>query len=172
MDQANTVDAHALNVSKILYRFAWFVEIIAVATGLAITVMVAMTTFESNAQLANSGATSNIVNVVIAALPFFLASVIELAKIPAAQAMYITVNLKWKIVFGITLLFLAAVTFETAINGFERNFTNISFKVTQLKDQREKVVSTRDELNRQIEEDSKVTLEMVTDKNRQRKQRR
>jgi len=161
---------HEARVSKVLYRFAWFVEFCAVGTGLAITIMVAMTTFESNSQFANAGSAANYVNVVIAALPFFLASVIELAKIPAAQAMYLTRNIKWKILFAITLLFLAVVTFETAINGFERNFTNISFQVTQLKDQREKVVGTRDELVRQIEEDSKITLEEVLDENRQRKQ--
>jgi len=165
-----SANEHEARVSKVLYRFAWFVEFCAVGTGLAITIMVAMTTFESNSQFANAGSAANYVNVVIAALPFFLASVIELAKIPAAQAMYLTRNIKWKILFAITLLFLAVVTFETAINGFERNFTNISFQVTQLKDQREKVVGTRDELVRQIEEDSKITLEEVLDENRQRKQ--
>ena len=169
--EANSgANEHEARVSKVLYRFAWFVEFCAVGTGLAITIMVAMTTFESNSQFANAGSAANYVNVVIAALPFFLASVIELAKIPAAQAMYLTRNIKWKILFAITLLFLAVVTFETAINGFERNFTNISFQVTQLKDQREKVVGTRDELVRQIEEDSKITLEEVLDENRQRKQ--
>ncbi len=125
-----TTTVERTQLSKILIRFAWLIEVFAVITGLAISLMIAVDTYSKNLLIpGQSKAITNISNTVIAALPFVMVSIVELAKIPASQAVYQTRTRSWKIIFTIVLVFLAVITFETALNGFERNFTNLALRV-------------------------------------------
>jgi len=51
---------------------------------------------------------------------FIIVAVVELTKIPLANAVYYSVRLFWRIVFLIALLLVNVSTFETIITGFER----------------------------------------------------
>lgn len=149
-------------ISKLLYQFAWFIEILAVTTGLAITALIATDTYNKNVAIGGGDAVA-IPNVLIAALPFFMVSIVELAKIPTARAFYITESIKWKWVFGITLTFLAIITFETAMNGFERNFRNLNYTVSQLSTEKEALIAQKIMLEEQNIIDKQKTREMVLD---------
>jgi len=147
-------------IANLLFYFAWFIEILAVATGLAITGLVATDTYYKNLEIVGGDIVA-IPNVAIAALPFFMVSIVELAKIPTAIAFYITESIKWKWVFGVTLTFLAIVTFETAMNGFERNFRNLNYTVNQLSIEKESLISKKATLIEQNKIDKSKTREMV-----------
>lgn len=141
------------NLSKTLLIFAWLVEAFAVTTGLFIAAMLGMETLDKivatrpiDEQIIQA---SDYVNTLIAILPFVLVAVVELAKIPVAQAAYNTVNFFWKGVFFFTLLFLALITFETNFNGFERNFSNLTFTINKFKDELEATQEKINELSRQ-----------------------
>lgn len=124
-----------LRNSRILYAFAWLVEAFAVTTGLVIAYMVGWSTYNENLQIAESGeSVTSFANVIIASLPFVLVAVVELAKIPTASAVYVTKNIIWKTLFAVMLVFLAIITFETALNGFERNFNNLNFQVNKVRE--------------------------------------
>lgn len=151
--------------SKILYVFAWIIEVCAVITGLFISLMIGMDTYTRNTQIAEvSGqgvSVTNFANVFIAALPFVMVSVVELAKIPLAQALYVTKNLIWKVIFAFSLIFLAFITFETALNGFERNFNNLNYQVTIQKEKLHAANSRIELLSTKIEEASLLTRESI-----------
>ena len=150
-------------VSKVLFIFAWVIEIFAVLTGLAITLMVGIVTYEKNLEITGIGAgVTNYTNVVIASLPFLMVSIVELAKIPVAQALYVTKNIIWKAIFIFVLVFLALITFETALNGFERNFNNLNFQVSASREQLDAVNEQIDILNKQIVEAKTLTREDIT----------
>ena len=97
-------------ISLVLLIFAWFIELFAVITGLAISVMVGLDTYNKNLAITGEGQSiTNSANVVIAALPFLMVSVVELAKIPVAQAVYATRQVVWRTIFFLLLLFLAGL---------------------------------------------------------------
>ena len=156
---AGTTDK--LKISRTLYMFAWFIEICAVLTGLAITYLVGVSTYEQNVRIDQSGGTTNFSNVLIAALPFFMVSVVELAKIPAAQAMYWTTARVWKTIFALVLIFLAFITFETAINGFERNFHNLNYQINSLMTKKGELIERKANLESQVAKSKSVTREDV-----------
>lgn len=134
-ENKNTPHSRNLKTSRILYAFAWLIEAFAVATGLVIAYMVGWSTYNENLAIASSGeAVTSFANVIIASLPFVLVAVVELAKIPTASAVYATKNIIWKTIFAVVLIFLAVITFETALNGFERNFNNLNFQVNKVRE--------------------------------------
>jgi len=111
-----------LLLGRQLYIFAWAFEICAVLIGLAIAFMQGYASFEEMEEYnTNSGFFTN-TNIFIAAMPFLMVALVELTKIPFVGAFYQAKSLVWRIVFGLTLCFMAAITFESAANGFERNF--------------------------------------------------
>jgi hypothetical protein len=130
-----------------LYYFAWFVEVIAVFTGLGISLMVGMDAFNKIAEQKSSIDFGDYVNTAISVFPFFLVAIVEISKIPVAGAAYYAKSRKWRIVFTATLVFLALITFETALNGFERNFTNLTFVINKHK---EELATTEDRIEARL----------------------
>ena len=157
-----TTTVERTQLSKVLIRFAWLIEIFAVITGLAISLMIAVDTYSKNLLIpGQSQAVTNITNTVIAALPFVMVSIVELAKIPASQAVYQTRTRSWKIVFTVVLVFLAVITFETALNGFERNFTNLNYSVSQARVELQKNKERSNTLEEQIQRAKELNREQV-----------
>lgn len=148
-------------IARTLLTFAWVIEACAVITGLVISMMVATDTYNKNKVIDDLGASTNIANVIIAALPFVMVSIVELAKIPTAQAVYVTKNIIWKTLFILALCFLALITFETALNGFERNYRNLNYQVSQKSTVLEQLQERVQVLVDQNTRDSQRTREMV-----------
>lgn len=157
-------------ISRTLLVFAWIIEIFAVLTGLLISLLVGISTYRQNKLIDESGGVSDFTNVLIAAIPFFMVAIVEFAKIPTAQATYATTNYFWKLIFALLLTFLAFITFETALNGFERNFTSLNFEVSKLTNDRETLVQQYDYLIEQNERDKSMTRESVLSENDRQEQ--
>jgi hypothetical protein len=122
------------SIGKKLMFFAWAVEICAVIIGFAISIMQGITSFsEIEANRDNGLGFGDYTNVFIAMMPFFMVAIVEITKIPFVGATYKTSNTKWKIVFGTSLVFLAFITFESALNGFERNFHALIYSIDKHK---------------------------------------
>ena len=130
----HTVSAEREAAGKKLIWFAWAVEILAVAIGLAIALMQGMTSFsELNANFAGELGVAHYTNIVIAMLPFIMVAAVEATKIPFVEAAYKTTKTRWKFIFGVGLVFLAFITFESALNGFERNFQALIYSIDKYK---------------------------------------
>jgi len=131
---ANSLSAEREATGKKLIWFAWAVEILAVTIGLAIALMQGMTSF-SELDANNQGQLGFVhyTNIVIAMLPFIMVAAVEATKIPFVEAAYKTTKTRWKFVFGVGLIFLAFITFESALNGFERNFQALIFSIDKFK---------------------------------------
>ena len=110
-----------------LYRFAWVIEFFAVGIGLGIAVMQLATSFTELAK-GKDGALGfgDYTNIVIAAVPFLMVAIVELTKIPFVDAFYQTSHRIWKTVFLVSLVIISGITFESALNGFERNFNALN----------------------------------------------
>jgi hypothetical protein len=164
MEQNITISSNIANekISKVLIRFAWLIEGFAVATGLAISVMVGIDTYNKNLEITGDDrVVTNATNVVIAALPFLMVSVVELAKIPVAQAVYATRQIFWRFLFFLMLLFLAGITFETALNGFERNYNNLNYQVSAVREKLEALDTRVEVVTTKIEKAKGITRELV-----------
>ena len=123
-------------IGKTLYVFAWVVEIFAVLIGLAIAWAMALGAQQEaqSAKVLEDGTTaplqgSDYLNIMIAATPFLMVAIVEITKIPFVRAFYNSPSQFWKFVFGVVLVFLSFITFESAINGFERNFNALTFVI-------------------------------------------
>lgn len=128
------VSAERESIGKKLMFFAWAVEICAVIIGFAISIMQGITSFsEIDANRDNGLGFGDYTNVFIAMMPFFMVAIVEITKIPFVGATYKTSNTKWKIIFGSSLVFLAFITFESALNGFERNFHALIYSIDKHK---------------------------------------
>lgn len=164
MEQNITISSNTANekISKILIRFAWLIEGFAVLTGLAISVMVGIDTYNKNLEITGDDrVVTNATNVVIAALPFLMVSVVELAKIPVAQAVYATRQIFWRFLFFLMLLFLAGITFETALNGFERNYNNLNYQVSAVREKLEALDTRFEVVTTKIEKAKGITRESI-----------
>lgn len=129
-----SVSAERESIGKKLIIFAWAVEICAVIIGFAISIMQGITSFEElDANKNGMLGFGDYTNVFIAMMPFLMVAIVEITKIPFVGATYKTSHKKWKFVFGISLLFLAFITFESALNGFERNFHALIFSIDKHK---------------------------------------
>ncbi len=127
-----------------LIYFAWFIEIVAVIIGLTFAV--------STLSMALEGRDKTLsvqLNALMGALPWVAAALAELTKIPLAIGFYRTTQRSWKVVFGIALLFLSFITFETMFGGLERNYTLQNYKLTKI----EASITTIDsKINENVEE--------------------
>ena len=112
--------------SDFLVRLAWVVEILAVAIGLTISVVMGLATYNSFEQSGGAGFVEGTAAILVTALPFILIAVVELCKIPLVFAFMAVKNVFWRSLFLIFVLFLCLITFETMFNGFERNFANLN----------------------------------------------
>jgi hypothetical protein len=114
------------NYSKTLIGLAWTVEVIAVLIGLTISIVVAVSAYNSYASEGSVSLLDGTSAIVVAGLPFVLIAVVEICKIPLTFAFMSVQNVAWRFMFLIFVLFLCAITFETMLNGFERNFSNLN----------------------------------------------
>jgi hypothetical protein len=129
-----TVSPERESIGKKLMFFAWAVEICAVIIGFAISIMQGITSFsEIQANRPLGLGFGDYTNVFIAMMPFLMVAIVEITKIPFVGATYKTSNAKWKFIFGTSLVFLAFITFESALNGFERNFHSLIFSIDKHK---------------------------------------
>jgi hypothetical protein len=113
-----------------LILFAWAVEILAASIGLLIAVATGIKIREDLLTTSDSLSLSAVTSIAIGALPFLMVAIVELTKIPLATGFYNAPRLRWRVVFGVTLVFLCLITFETAFNGFERNFSQLTRSIT------------------------------------------
>jgi hypothetical protein len=123
-------------IGKRLITFAWGVEFIAAGIGLLIAALIIIAArTQISDSIGNTGVTTagGIMNAFLGGLPFIMVAVVELTKIPLATACYHAATLFWRIVFVVGLLFLMLITFETILNGFERNFTQRTYVINQLR---------------------------------------
>jgi len=128
------VSAERESIGRKLIFFAWAVEICAVIIGFAISIMQGITSFsELEANRSGSLGFGDYTNVFIAMMPFFMVAIVEITKIPFVGATYKTSNTTWKFIFATSLVFLAFITFESALNGFERNFHSLIFSIDKYK---------------------------------------
>jgi hypothetical protein len=72
-------------------------------------------------------------SILVAALPFVLVAVVEAAKIPVATALMYAKHFWWRVLFFIGLVLLSTITFETMLNGFERNFSSLNISIDEKK---------------------------------------
>ncbi len=112
--------------STFLIRLAWCVEFLAVTIGLTISMVVAISAFNSLGGQNGAGLLEGLPAVGVAALPFILIAVVELCKIPLTYTFMTVKHPIWRGVFLAFVLFLCLITFETMLNGFERNFSNLN----------------------------------------------
>ena len=110
--------------STFLIRLAWTVEVIAVFIGFMISILVSVSAFRSSTD--SIGFFDSSSSMLIAGLPFLLIAVVELCKIPLVFTFMNVKSRYWRSIFLFFVLFLCLITFETMLNGFERNFSNLN----------------------------------------------
>lgn len=115
-----------LKNARLLITLAWTVEVIAVLIGLTISIVVAVSAYSSFASEGDIGLLEGSSSILVAALPFVLIAVVEICKIPLTFAFMAVRNRLWRGMFLTFVLFLCLITFETMLNGFERNFSNLN----------------------------------------------
>ncbi|WCN11087.1 hypothetical protein [Marinomonas mediterranea] len=138
MDSQNQLSNKKLfGIGVRLVRFAWIVEILAVSIGFMISMVVSFSAYtELNRNRGNDALSiGDYSSIVVAALPFVLVAVVEAAKIPLATAMMYAKHFYWRILFFLGLALLATITFETMLNGFERNFSNLNLTIDEQKNE-------------------------------------
>ncbi|MGI2259194.1 hypothetical protein [Shewanella sp. GXUN23E] len=121
--------------SRFLIRLAWTVEVIAVFIGFTISILMSVSAFNSVSSYENVSFIDSSSAVLIAGLPFLLVAAVELCKIPLVFAFMATKSLWWRSIFLFFVFFLCLITFETMLNGFERNFSNLSRAIDNRKNE-------------------------------------
>ena len=159
------------NLGSLLYKFAWLIEICAVAIGLTIAVMMMMSSFTESMKVSgNEFGVMEITNIIIAGLPFIMVAITELTKIPFAQACYYTTSRFWKVTFSIALVLISVITFESAFNGFERNDAALNYAIDKLRGDMNKLDETIVPKQERIAELSALTIEKIEGKYNERTQ--
>lgn len=100
--------------SVFLRKIAWFVELIVVFIGLAISL-----------SLLSTG--NDLTTAFTLAAPFVMISLVELTKIPFVVGLWH--SRKSFIMYVVIISFLCLITFETLLNGFERAFSSINNEI-------------------------------------------
>jgi len=117
-----------------LVKFAWAVEVVAVLIGFLISVIVSYSVYFEINRDNHTFTFNDFSSILVAGLPFLLVAIVEATKIPVATAMMYAKHRSWRIMLFIGVLMLALITFETMINGFERNFANLTLAIDERKD--------------------------------------
>lgn len=128
-------DQRIFKVGVNLVRFAWVVEIIAVTIGLMISIIVAYSVYNEVNKFDRALTFGDYAAIIVSGLPFLLVAVVEATKIPIATAMMYARHTTWRILFFFGVILLATITFETMLNGFERNFANLTFSIDERKNE-------------------------------------
>jgi len=116
-----------------LVRFAWAVEIVAVSIGFLISIIVSYSVYFQINRIDDILTFGDYSTILVAGLPFVLVAIVEATKIPVATALMYAKHTSWRVVLFIGMLLLAMITFETMINGFERNFSNLTLSIDEKK---------------------------------------
>jgi len=123
------------NIGVSLVKFAWVVEILAVSIGFLISIIVSFSVYAELNKTNRPLTFGDYSSILVAALPFVLVAVVEAAKIPVATALMYAKHFWWRVLFFIGLLLLAGITFETMLNGFERNFSGLNITIDEKKNE-------------------------------------
>ena len=123
------------NIGVSLVKFAWVVEILAVSIGFLISIIVSFSVYAELNKTNRTLTFGDYSSILVAALPFVLVAVVEAAKIPVATALMYAKHFWWRVLFFIGLLLLAGITFETMLNGFERNFSGLNITIDEKKNE-------------------------------------
>ena len=150
---SQSISEERVRIGRVLLRFAWAVEITAVFIGL----LIALATFLD----ASKSADASFLNGLIGAVPLVMISIVELTKIPFAQAFYNTRVFSWKVTFAISLLFLSFVTFETFFNGLERNFSALLANINNEYNELQRTVEEKETFFEKKEELSILTINSI-----------
>ncbi len=121
-------------VGQNLVKFAWAIEIVAVLIGFLISIIVSYSVYFEINRGSGEFTFNDYAAILVAGLPFLLVAIVEATKIPIATAMMYAKHRSWRIMLFIGVLMLTLITFETMINGFERNFANLTFAIDERKD--------------------------------------
>ena len=149
-------------VGKFLYRAAWVIEVFAILIGLGIAVMTMVSSFVEMQTYKTDGlGLGGYTNIFIATLPFVMVAVVEGTKIPFVEAYYKTTSKLWKWVFGLSLIFITFITFESAFNGFERNFNALMYSIDTEKKNLIGIDEKIELLNQQKTELDSLTIEKI-----------
>lgn len=122
------------NIGTNLVKFAWAIEIVAVLIGFLISIIVSYSVYFEINRGSDELNFNDYAAILVAGLPFLLVAIVEATKIPIATAMMYAKHKSWKIMLFVGVLMLTMITFETMINGFERNFANLTFSIDERKD--------------------------------------
>lgn len=144
-------DKYKGRYASFLIGLAWAVEIIAVLIGLMISIVVSMSANESYTGQETSNLLGQSASVLVSGLPFLLVAVVELCKIPLTFAFMAVKNVFWRSLFLFFVAFLCLITFETMLNGFERNFSNLNYSIDTRKNNIENIDAEIELLNRRKE---------------------
>ncbi len=137
----NYPEKYSARYSVFLIQLAWVVEIIAVAIGFTISIVVAISAYATFEDTTTSGLLGGTSAVLVSALPFVLIAIVELCKIPLTFTIMAVKHLGWKLLFVFCVFFLCLITFETMLNGFERNFSNLNRAIDERKNKMEEAKS-------------------------------
>ena len=88
-----------------LIGLAWAVEILAALVALTIAVITGYSIFEEMQNSADKLQSAILISVVLGGLPFLMVAVVEITKIPLVVAYFYARQVRWKVLFGISLLF-------------------------------------------------------------------
>jgi len=136
-DKLNYPEKYSARYSVFLIQLAWIVEIIAVAIGFTISIVVAISAYATFEDSTTSGLLGGTSAILVSALPFVLIAIVELCKIPLTFTVMAVKHLGWKLLFIFIVFFLCIITFETMLNGFERNFSNLNRAIDERKNKME-----------------------------------
>ena len=152
-----------------LYKAAWGFEIIAAITGVIVAIVIGHDAYinylvvdptdPSGKEMIISA--EHWADVVLGSMPFGMVALAEILKIPIVYLVYINRNLFTKVFFSTILLGLTLITFETVISGFERQFTNVIYKVERPKEQLRQINAEIGILQEEISVTNKVTSKSV-----------
>ncbi|REG79342.1 hypothetical protein [Marinomonas pollencensis] len=154
------------NIGVRLVKFAWVVEILAVSIGFLISIIVSFSVYTQLDKTDRELHFGDYSSILVAALPFVLVAVVEAAKIPVATAMMYAKHRSWRLLFFVGLIMLATITFETMLNGFERNFSGLNIIIDDRKNEALLLQDKVDVLNRR-KADIDIIHPMEVDENYQ-----
>ncbi len=134
------------NVGVKLVKFAWAIEIIAVMIGFLISIIVAYSAYAAINHIDKEMTFGDYSSILVSGLPFLLVAVVEATKIPIATALMYAKHTSWRIILFTGVLLLVTITFETMMNGFERNFSNLTFAINERKNEAQLLQDKIDDL--------------------------
>jgi hypothetical protein len=134
-------------IGRHLIIAAWAIEILAATIGVLIAVLVIIKTQHTIGKTTTNGEdfASGMMAAFLGGLPFIMVAAVELTKIPLATACYHARSKLWQITLLLGLIFLMVITFETILNGFERNFTQRTYVIKQ---QKKKLIAAEEALEK------------------------